>query len=624
MSIRLLDSALVDQIAAGEVVERPASVVKELLDNAIDAGATRIVVELQEGGSERILVQDNGRGMNRADAEMATVRHATSKIASLEDLERIATLGFRGEALASIASVSHFRLLTRPLEEIEGTEIRVEGGKGRKVSVAGCSAGTTVDVQGLFYNVPARRKFLRTRETELRHVREMCLDAALANPKLSLKLSHNGRLVREYVPESLGGREGRALRALRVHGDLELFEVAGSRNGVSVDGVLAYAQDARRGMRHLRVFVNGRHVTAPRIAFAAQHAFGDRIQSGRYPVGVLFVELDATEVDVNAHPQKSEVRFRSPGRVSDSVESSVSRAILLIEKSDASEPDEQSPKGVVCDSFSSQKTRSLRRGRAFWGERLSSGPTVGTGGYPAHDFEKKQLNPVGSEINSVEAEINPVEAENNPVEADKSLVESETVSAFRGLLSGGGSLVPKPVKTVQNQRKQSKSRKKETSNSNLEPVKQSSHHSTGFHHCGELASGALLIESEGSLFLIWPRDIDRAIGRHRLSEGKSHKILFPVQIHIESDTFDMERLNELGFDLVHLGGSTFAVHAIPELFASCEEGKIESLVIHALDGLDTLLKLAPKSKGVDFETFLGKSALKELAFKTFPLPESTS
>ncbi|MFK7998942.1 MAG: DNA mismatch repair endonuclease MutL [Polyangiales bacterium] len=346
--VRLLGDALIDQIAAGEVIERPASVVKELVDNAVDAGATTIRVELKDGGRERVLVQDDGRGMGREDASMCVVRHATSKLSTLDDLEAIATLGFRGEALASIASVSHFRLLTRQRDEIEGTEVRIDGGGAPSIAPIGCAPGTTVDVQELFFNVPARKKFLSARQTEMRHVAKVCLHAALANPALRLTLIHDGRKLREFLPV-----RSRTERVQRAFSDLDLRTAKGEYQGVRIEAIVAPPSHATKGARKLHLIVNGRAVVDRRLAYAAAFAFGDELPSGHYPVGVIYIDLPPEDVDVNAHPQKTEVRFRSARLLSDAVTNIVGRARVT-------------PRPQASETAQPE----LPRAPSFWAERL--------------------------------------------------------------------------------------------------------------------------------------------------------------------------------------------------------------------------------------------------------------
>ncbi len=302
--VRMLESALVDQIAAGEVVERPASVVKELVENALDAQATSIRVETEQGGLARIVVSDDGLGMDRQDAVLALSRHATSKIGSLEELHVVRSLGFRGEALPSIASVSRFELRTRPHDALEGTEVRVEGGGALDVRLGAGSPGTTVRVDDLFFNVPARRKFLKRLETESAHVGETLLRVALARPSLRLSWLRDGRRARDWAPTGDPHQ-----RAYQVFTGERLVSIEGERDGVRVRAVLGAPERARQGALRLHPSVNGRIVRDRALLRAVAFAYGDALPAGRFPIGAIWIELDPARVDVNVHPQKSEVRF---------------------------------------------------------------------------------------------------------------------------------------------------------------------------------------------------------------------------------------------------------------------------------------------------------------------------
>ncbi|NOY92456.1 MAG: DNA mismatch repair endonuclease MutL [Deltaproteobacteria bacterium] len=320
--IRILDDALVDQIAAGEVVERPASAARELLDNALDAGAGRISVEIEDGGRQALRVVDDGSGMSAEDALLAVRRHATSKIRTLADLERVRSLGFRGEALPSIASVSRFTLTPRRPEDVAGTRLRIEGGGEPEVRASGAPQGTTVELRDLFYNVPARRKFLKARQTETAHVHDVCLRAALARPDVALSLTSNQRRRLRLAPTT--SLLERAHEALRLP---NLSELRFERSGLAVEACLGPPEEARTGARQLYLFVNGRAVRDRRLAAAVAFAYGSVLPPGRYPKGALHLRLDPSEIDVNVHPQKTEVRFAGGKGVLDELTRGLARAL---------------------------------------------------------------------------------------------------------------------------------------------------------------------------------------------------------------------------------------------------------------------------------------------------------
>ena len=312
--IHKLSDELANQIAAGEVVERPASVVKELVENALDAHATRVVVDVEQGGTSLVRVSDDGEGMGGEDALLALERHATSKIAELDDLFRLGTFGFRGEALPSIASVSRLTLRTRARDAEEGVSIEVEAGKAPVRSPSGGAAGTTVEVRDLFFNVPARRKFLKATATESAHVGDVVLGAALARPEVTFVLSRDGRVVRELL--RVPGRTDRARAALSGEA---LHAIQAERGPLRIEAMLGPPERARAGATGLALLVNGRPVRDRMLARAVAHAYGSVLDGGRYPVGVVWIEVPPEVVDVNVHPQKAEVRFADARGVFDAI-----------------------------------------------------------------------------------------------------------------------------------------------------------------------------------------------------------------------------------------------------------------------------------------------------------------
>ena len=319
MSIRQLPDTLINQIAAGEVVERPASVVKELVENALDAGARRIDIELEEGGVRLIRIRDDGGGIDAIELPLAVQRHATSKIASIDDLESVATLGFRGEALPSVASVSRFRLSSRRSGSEHGAMLQVEGGRVGEVVPHSHPTGTTVEVRDLFYNVPARRKFLRAERTELSHIEEWLRSLALARPDVELRVSHNGKPSRRWKGE------GDLLSEVRLHEAVgedfarNALRVDHSGAGLRLHGWIAQPNYNRASADQQYLYVNGRSVRDRNVSHAVRQAYSDVLFHGRHPAYVLFLELDPRGVDVNVHPAKHEVRFRESRLVHDFV-----------------------------------------------------------------------------------------------------------------------------------------------------------------------------------------------------------------------------------------------------------------------------------------------------------------
>jgi len=316
--IRLLPETVASQVAAGEVVERPASVVKELVENSIDAGARKIDILIRRGGISLVRVIDDGCGMDRDDALLSLERHATSKIRSVSDLEAIATLGFRGEALPSIASASRFRLTTREQDAVAGTKIIVNGGKIDIVRDGGEAPGTQVEVRSLFYNVPARRKFLRAENTESRNIEHQLHLQAIGHAKVAFTFARDDRVVFQ-LPATATLID----RIRDLYGN-ELLEKLLPLNGVGssqvrIGGLIGQAGLSRQTRAQQLVFVNGRAIESPLITTAVREGYHTALMKGQYPVTFLFLELDPGAVDVNVHPAKREVRFRDPNGVREAV-----------------------------------------------------------------------------------------------------------------------------------------------------------------------------------------------------------------------------------------------------------------------------------------------------------------
>ena len=323
-SIRALPDLLINQIAAGEVVERPAAALKELLENALDAGATQIDVDIAVGGVKRIRVADNGAGIEREDLPLAVGRHATSKISTAVDLEAIATLGFRGEALASIASVSRLSIASRAASRPHAWRIEVEGGSVGPVTPAALAAGTTVTVEELFFNTPARRKFLRTEATERAHCDEAFRRIALAHCEAGFTLTHNGRATRRL---QAAGRRARVEELLGDAFAVHATPVDADGGEVRIAGFAVRPAYAADGAPMQYVFVNGRFVRDRVLAHALREAYRDVLHHDRQPAYALWLTLDPRRVDVNVHPQKTEVRFRDSGAIHQFVRHAIERAL---------------------------------------------------------------------------------------------------------------------------------------------------------------------------------------------------------------------------------------------------------------------------------------------------------
>ncbi len=325
MKVKVLDPHIVNKIAAGEVIERPASVAKELIENSLDAEATKIEIAVEGGGERRLCVADDGSGMTQEDLLLAIQRHTTSKISSEEDLFQIRTLGFRGEALASIVEVSKTVITTKSDDSPEGVRVEIEGGRVLTVKATGRARGTTVDVRELFFNVPARRKFLKSLKTEFFHTVRTVKRFALAYPRVHFRLEHDGKLVLDLPPTS----DLRQTIAQLYTPELAraLLDVHATIPGLTVRGLVSPAQLVRPDRSEQFLFVNGRFVRDSQINYAISQAYESALKGDQHPYIFLFIEIDPRAVDVNVHPQKAEVRFAEPVKVQALVKQAITKAL---------------------------------------------------------------------------------------------------------------------------------------------------------------------------------------------------------------------------------------------------------------------------------------------------------
>lgn len=347
MPIRILSPDVADKIAAGEVVERPASVVKELIENSLDAGATDIRVEIREGGKRLIRVIDDGAGIPAAEAPLACQRHATSKLQTAEDLEQIATLGFRGEALAAIAAVSKTTLITRSREEEVGVELRLEGSELRGQRAIGGPAGTNITIEHLFWNVPARLKFLRAESTEAGHIHKILTRYALAYPHVRFSYAPEGRIT--FQTPGNGDRMAALIKVFGAEIARQMLAVAGGEDvaapGIVVSGFASQPELHRANRSFIELFINNRYVQDRNLTYAVIQAYHTLLPGGRYPLALIFVDLPPEMVDVNVHPTKAEVRFREGAVVFRAVQRAVHRS--LVEQAPVAQfrPDEKGREG---------------------------------------------------------------------------------------------------------------------------------------------------------------------------------------------------------------------------------------------------------------------------------------
>ncbi|MEM9283275.1 MAG: DNA mismatch repair endonuclease MutL [Verrucomicrobiota bacterium] len=548
--IRLLPEALASQVAAGEVVERPASVVKELVENSIDSGASNIEIRIQRGGIALIRVTDDGCGMNRDDALMSLERNATSKIRTKEDLAAIATLGFRGEALPSIASVSKFRLITREPESLTGTEIVVNGGKVISVKDCGEPPGTQIEVRSLFYNLPARRKFLRTENTEYSHLEQVIKTQAIAHESIRFSLVRNDRIAFQLpatssLRERIGGLVGNDLASRLL--EIEPYKF----KGVTVRGLIGPPGMGRSDRRQQLSFLNGRPVEAAIITRALREGYHTALMKGQYPVTFLFIETDPAAVDVNVHPAKREVRFRDGFGVQDAIIAAVQqtlrgkmdRPVSGVGLTGTSaptvhQPDDSIASSLVQESLIPEKEQyPLRRD---WSP-LSNTPE------PATDAEEEKLFTA---------------KERERVETAQKSAEPAMVSDPTGLNES-----PNPVHPDQKTLR-----------------------AEDYQLLGVLGKLYVLLESDEGLVLMdqhaaHERVLFEEMKRRLEEEGvPSQRLLAPITVDLPPRDFDLieknlETLKKLGLTAEPFGGQTLKIDSLPSFLKSDDPEQFLQAVI---------------------------------------------
>jgi len=561
--IKVLSDNLANQIAAGEVVERPASVIKELVENSIDAGATRINIEIELGGRRLMKISDNGEGMARDDAILAFERHATSKIKELDDLGRIGTLGFRGEALASIASVAKVDLVAKIEDELAATQVVIEGGRLIDVKDAARSTGTTISVRDLFFNTPARRKFMRSEATENYHIASIVQHYALAHPELAFSLKNNGRDIMNVSPAK-DLRE----RAFQIFGGSmidSLLPVIGGREYVAkVSGFVSAPRERRTNKDSQYFFVNNRFVRDKTIAHGLAEGFRSVLPHGVYPVAFLFVEVPLEEIDVNVHPAKTEVRFRRSEAVKDAVAEAIRAALMnagiVSSGEDATGFDEDVIAAAAAPGSSASPVVSEQTEILFRHERIGETTEV----FSEEEFElRAEPDFTTFAFREVETEVPRPEAEIDLVDSTGSagpLIDIESVGTSDNVQAGANGYVEMPpVNSAERFTKAAEVA--DVSGRKIRPVAQ-------LHDSFIIAvddEGLLLVDQhvahERVLFDKYKnREIDRGI--------ESQNLLLPETIDLtpaQTEAFHLaeEPLAELGFGLMRLSGRTVAIKSIP-------------------------------------------------------------
>ena len=619
--IRVLPDHVANQIAAGEVVERPASVAKEFVENSIDAGASRITIDIEAGGRRLLRVSDDGHGMVRDDAILAFERHATSKIAKSEDLNSISTLGFRGEALASIASVARVELVTSTEDATAGTRVVIEGGKMRDVKDAAHPRGTTITVRDLFFNVPARRKFLRSEATESFHLTNLVTHYALAHPEIAFTLTNNGREVLRAAPAN-DLRE----RAYQIFGaeflDNLLVVSGGDPKVAAVSGFVSAPRDRRTSRDAQYLFVNGRFVRDRLVGRALSEGYRSILPHGVYPAALLFIETPLEEVDVNVHPAKTEVRFRRADAVADSVREAVRKALasagyVAAVRREVATEDETRP--FVASAGADTGSSSLPVPPVSSPPELVAQPRIKFL-QPSIDDEKISLS-LGDQVSVSRSEEAPAQDheegitaavfhhDNQEAMAPLSLSDDEQRDrdAFseddkRGTLrdldaimrdSMAGSAAVSPVAEVSGSEAASvlpplNSAEKFTREVTIDSL------STDIRPLGQLNESFIIATDNEGLLLIDQHvahervlfDKYRALESNRQSESQQLLIpetfdLTPAQVSVFDDV--ASELEHYGFELMRLSGRTVAIKATP---ADLPAGEARNMLAELLDTVD--------------------------------------
>ena len=569
--IRLLPEALASQVAAGEVVERPASVVKELVENSIDAGATNIEILVQRGGISLIRVTDDGCGMNRDDALMSLERNATSKIRTKEDLAAIHTLGFRGEAVPSIASVSKFRLITREPDSLTGTEIIINGGKVISVKDCGEPAGTQIEARSLFYNLPARRKFLRTENTEYSHLEQVVKTQAIAHENIRFSLVRNDRLAFQLpattsLRERIGGLVGNDLASRLL--EVEPYE----HKDIKVRGFIGPPGMGRSDRRQQLSFLNGRPVEAAIITRALREGYHTALMKGQYPVTFLFIETDPTAVDVNVHPAKREVRFHDGFGVQDAIIRAVQQSL----RAQMSHPvsgvgltgskrETPTVDAVQEDLIPAAEQRSLRKDWSDLGktaEERNESPKVEEKLFTTRERERAEASKTGSSKSGKET----IEGR----------VTDPTLSSEEPSISE-----PAPA-----------------TNESAAQMKASDYHLLGvlgkLYVLLESAEGLVLMDQHAAHERVLFEEMKR---RLETEDVPSQQLLTPIMVELTPRDFDLieknlEVINKLGLSVEPFGGTTLKIDSLPTFLKSDDpEAFLQEVIDETRASSDRMSKL---------------------------------
>lgn len=600
--IKILDQITIDKIAAGEVIERPASIVKELVENAIDAGASSVVVEIEDGGISQIRISDNGSGIQKEDVRNAFLRHSTSKIEHVEDLSHISSLGFRGEALSSIAAVTKVELITKPKEDTFGTRYVIEGGKEVSFDDTGAPDGTTFQVRQLFYNVPARRKFLKTAMTEAGHVQDLLIRLALSHPEVALRFVNNGQ---EKLRTSGSGKLNEVI--YNIYGRevaSNLLEISFEKNGIRIEGYLGKPVITRGNRNFENFFVNGRYVKSAMISKAVEDAYKDFMMQHKFPFVVLHFHVDGETIDVNVHPTKMELRFQKQQDVYNAVFEGIHRRLLepeLIPQVEAPEPAAQlpqnsteptsqspfllKPKAKPVEQQAEQEQephdeayfiKKMRERVLAYHNRSSSAEVSDTTGVFRQDRQKERIQNTVRETGGYGAEKNDT-VQNVPSPSRKPDLPSAAPDTDGTAVMQAEQLDLFEEKLLKREIK------------------------AEYKLIGQVFETYWLVEFQDNLYIIdqhaahervlYERTLKGMADRQFTSQYLSPPIILSLTMQ-EAEILQehMERFRQIGFEIEPFGGEEYAVRAVPDnLFGIAKKELLLEMLDSLADGLSTTM-----------------------------------
>ncbi len=566
--IEVMPDRLANQIAAGEVVQRPASVAKELIENSLDAGASALEVLLKDAGSTLVQVIDDGCGMSPEDAERCFERHATSKVRSIDDLERIRTLGFRGEALASIAAVAQVTLKTKRVEDEAGTLVRVEGGQQVETRPCAIPDGTSVSVRNLFYNVPARRNFLKTPATELKHLTQTVQSLALANPDVAVRLEHDGH--EHYDLPVAPTDDWHAATRARILGlfgdehDEELVPTEESSSDLTVRGFVGAPSFHRKTRGEQFLFVNGRHVTDRYLSHAVKAAYGELVPDGAFPFFALFLTMNPRRVDVNVHPQKAEVKFDDQSGIYAFLRNAVRKALGRVHVSPQLEETEEEGAERTAPSTGNDGTNGGSSELSPGADASSAGPTP-TSFQPRRSSDDGSTTTGGSSSRPPSAQSEGDGSSVPPGDQSDALYRPPDQDA--GETSQDDTRRPKPEAPDPNARTEGQNH----------PVW--ALHDT--YIVTPTDTGMMIVDQRAAHLRVL---YERARAHLRQQRGESQRLLFPHTIDLSPAEIDLleelrDDLEALGFELERLSGRTVSVRGVPTDVPDGDEDEILDAIL---------------------------------------------